>query len=173
VNAEDHDAAVVQAYHDSDPFPMRIRQSLIKTLTAIAASAPALSVQQLEAQELIAEIERLPHRSNQALWEQLGGKGEAPKHFSPGADALWNEFERGESWLTWSRAMMHMMPDDWQGRMAVLKREFTQHFTCSKVPREECFETTVRAKRDGKLVPIPEHLNNYRHLDRAALERYR
>ena len=87
----------------------------------------------------------------------------------PGQDALWEWFGLSyATFLTLPRVLMHEMPDEWQGEMARLLREADAAF-----PGVE-LHTTVRAtNRDGRLVPMPRWLLNYRHPDRAEIDRAR
>jgi hypothetical protein len=87
-----------------------------------------------------------------------GGKGQ---------EALWNWFCLSyASWLVLPRSLMHAMPDRWQGRMAVLLREFNETFE----DRER--EYFVQAKKDGKYVPLPEWASRqfYRHPVQSVID---
>jgi hypothetical protein len=83
----------------------------------------------------------------------------------PGYEALWNYFGLSYAgWLTLPRALMHEMPDEWQGRMAVLLEEW--HDTWANPPD---VRISVCNKRGNKFAPLPEVLCNYRRPDRAAI----
>lgn len=41
-----------------------------------------------------------------------------------GASDLWEEFARGQTWVTLPRSLLHEMPDDWQSRFAELLDEW-------------------------------------------------
>lgn len=63
------------------------------------------------------------------------------------------------SWLTMPRALMHEMPDEWQGRMAELIKEWDEYWDF----RELDLETFVSLRKDGRFSKAPEYLVNYRH----------
>lgn len=70
------------------------------------------------------------------------------------------------SWLTLPRVLMEAMPDDWQGRMAALLREYDEAF-----PNQPDLGTTVRATNAvGKLVLMPAWLLDYRWPDHDAVD---
>jgi hypothetical protein len=87
-----------------------------------------------------------------------------------GCDALWLWFGLSRaSFLTIPRVLMHEMPDDWQGRMAELLREYDATF-----PNQPDIGTRVQAiNLDGRLIPMPGWLVNYRHPDADAIARLR
>lgn len=68
------------------------------------------------------------------------------------------------SWLTLPRVLMEAMPDDWQGRMAALLHEYDDAMI-----NPPNLGTTVRVTVDGKMVPTPTWLTNYRHPDRQMI----
>ncbi|EPM55908.1 hypothetical protein A264_21789 [Pseudomonas syringae pv. actinidiae ICMP 19071] len=68
------------------------------------------------------------------------------------------------SWLTLPRVLMEAMPDDWQGRMAALLHEYDDAMI-----NPPNLGTTVRVTVDGKMVPTPTWLVNYRHPDRQMI----
>jgi len=72
------------------------------------------------------------------------------------------------SWLTLPRVLMARMPDDWQYRMADLLAEWEDAW-----PEQPEIGTRVMATRDGRLVPMPRFLIDYRHPDLEAIERLR
>lgn len=79
---------------------------------------------------------------------------------------LWDMFGLSRAaWLTIPRVLLHAMPDEWQDRMAVLLQEYEAAF-----PNQPDFGTSVRLTRNGKLVPIPEWVANYRHPNHAAID---
>lgn len=89
----------------------------------------------------------------------------------PGYAALWLWFGLSRaSWLTMPRVLMHEMPDDWQARMAQLLAEYDAAWS---IPEQYQCETMVTAKRGGKFVRLPHMLLNYRHPDKAAIDRLR
>lgn len=99
---------------------------------------------------------------DQALADQVVAEYEAP----PGHEKLWLWFGLSRaSWLTMPRALMHAMPDEWQGPMAGLLREFDDEFPnwCQQ-------QLYVMAKEGGKFTALPETLCNYRHPDRDAID---
>lgn len=87
-----------------------------------------------------------------------------------GHDRLWLWFGlRRASWLTIPRALLHEMPDEWQGRLADLLAEYVEAF-----PNQPDLGTTVRTTDlSGKLVPVPKWMLNYRHPDFAAIDELR
>jgi hypothetical protein len=87
-----------------------------------------------------------------------------------GEQLLWGWFGLSyASWLTLPRVLMHAMPDDWQGRMAVLLSEFDAAFP--NMP--EGHSTRVQVTVNGRLVPTPQWLSNYRRPDRHAIAQIR
>jgi hypothetical protein len=83
-----------------------------------------------------------------------------------GHDRLWGWFGLSRAaFLTLPRVLMHQMPDDWQRQMAALLEEYNATFT--NLPD---IGATVRATRDGKLVPMPDVYTNYRHPRREEIE---
>lgn len=77
-----------------------------------------------------------------------------------GEDRLWNWFSLSySSWLTMPRALMHEMPDEWQGKMAALLEEWDEHWDFKDID----FETCVQLRENGKFVSVPDWLSNYRH----------
>lgn len=86
-----------------------------------------------------------------------------------GRDRLWSWFGLSRAaFLTLPRVLMHEMPDDWQNRMAALLEEYNA--TYRNLPP---IGSTVRAMRDGRMIPMPEVFANYRHPDRAAIDALR
>lgn len=84
-----------------------------------------------------------------------------------GRDRLWGWFSLSyASFLTLPRVLMHEMPDDWQGKMVDLLREYDEAF-----PNQPDIGTRVQATRDGKLVKFPEWILNYRHPRYAEIEK--
>jgi hypothetical protein len=63
---------------------------------------------------------------------------------------------------------MHEMPDEWQGKMADLLDEYDATFR--NLPD---LGSTVRATRQGRIVPMPEVFKNYRHPNRSEIEALR
>ena len=73
------------------------------------------------------------------------------------------------SFLVLPRVVMEAMPIEWQDRMAALLQEYDEAF-----PNwPEGIGSSVRITKDGKLIPTPEWLLNYRHPDRDAIEKLR
>lgn len=92
---------------------------------------------------------------------------------SPGHEALWCYFGLSRaSFLTMSRAFMHEMPDDWQARMAALLHEWDATWDYSKLPDYVKVDLEVRAKKNGRLIALPEDLTNYRHPDSEVIQRW-
>lgn len=99
---------------------------------------------------------------DQALVDQVGAEHEAP----PGQEKLWCWFGLSRAaWLTMPRALMHSMPDEWQGRMAALLGEFDDEFPnwCQQ-------QLYVVAREGGRFRALPEALCNYRHPDRDGID---
>lgn len=83
-----------------------------------------------------------------------------------GRDALSCWFELSyASWLTLPRVLMEAMPDDWQGRMAALLREYDEAF-----PNPPNLGTRVQVTQGRRLVKTPSWLINYRRPDRDAVD---
>lgn len=84
----------------------------------------------------------------------------------PGEDTLqsWWGLDRA-SWLVLPRVMMDDMPPGWQAGMGVLLHEFGRAY-----PNQPDMGTTVRVTVDGRLVPTPPWILNYRCPDRKALD---
>lgn len=61
-------------------------------------------------------------------------------------------------------ALMHEMPDEWQGKMADLMDEWHEVYT--NMPD---IATSVCAKQKGKFIKIPSYFCNYRHPNKAAI----
>jgi hypothetical protein len=89
-------------------------------------------------------------------------------HIRHGNDALSCFFGLSKaSFLTLPRVLMEQMPDEWQGRMAVLLNEMGEKYTTGEL------EFTVHCKdRKGRFKRIPSELLNYRHPDDEALMKY-
>ena len=86
-----------------------------------------------------------------------------------GEDTLWEWFGLSHAaWLTLPRALMHEMPDAWQGRMASLLREFDVAYPFIEQPG---YGTQVTLKRERRFVSTPSWLTNYRHPDRDEILR--
>jgi len=86
-----------------------------------------------------------------------------------GQERLWLWFSLSYArWLTLPRVLMHEMPDEWQGKMAGLLEEFDREFPdwCQQ-------QLIVTAKEKGRFQPLPEVLCEYRHPDKAAIDRLR
>ena len=79
-----------------------------------------------------------------------------------GKDALWLWFGlSGASFLALPRVLMHEMPDEWQGRMAELLREYDAAF-----PNQPDISSRVQiTDLNGRLIPTPSWLTSYRHPD--------
>lgn len=67
------------------------------------------------------------------------------------------------------RVLMEDMPDEWQGRMAALLEEYDAAFP--GLTKEPGF--VVRSARQGEMIPVSEHLKNYKHPDVTAIKRLR
>lgn len=87
-----------------------------------------------------------------------------------GSDELWNWFECSRAtFLTIPRVLLHSMPDEWQGRLAKLLREYDEAF-----PNQPELGTTVRVvDMQGNLVKTPPWLLNYRHPNREEVKKLR
>lgn len=72
------------------------------------------------------------------------------------------------SWLTLPRVLMEAMPVEWQDRMAALLNEYREAF-----PNQPDIGTRVQVTRDGKLIPTPDWLINYRRPNRAEIDELR
>jgi hypothetical protein len=88
----------------------------------------------------------------------------------PGYDDLWLWFELSYArFLVLPRVLMHEMPDDWQGRMAALLREYSEAFP--NLPEIGCRVQCTTP--DGKLRSFPDWMLNYRHPDKTEIQRAR
>ena len=87
-----------------------------------------------------------------------------------GREKLWLWFELSyASFLTLPRVLMHEMPDEWQGKMAVLLNEYDEAF-----PNKPDIGSRVQVTDlNGRLIPCPAWLKNYRHPDRRAIQELR
>lgn len=75
-----------------------------------------------------------------------------------GEGQLWSWFSLSyASFAVIPRVLMHEMPDEWQGRMAKLLREFDEHWINLDL------QTRVQKVERGKMVKWPEWMLNYRH----------
>jgi len=70
------------------------------------------------------------------------------------------------SWLTIPRSFMQEMPDEWQGKMAQLLKEYNNTFDQTQV---EVDEVIVIGRKEGKNCKIPEWVSKYRHSDRNKI----
>ena len=73
------------------------------------------------------------------------------------------------SWLTVPRVLMQAMPAEWQERAGVLLAEYSAAFPNTP---DLTVGVTVRGP-DGKLVAMPQWLNNYRHPKQAEIDKCR
>lgn len=81
-----------------------------------------------------------------------------------GYDALWEWFGLTYAgWLTIPRVVLHAMPDDWQGRLAELLKEYDDAVNLDHPFTDLKFFVT--AKKGGKFVAMPRALTNYRRPD--------
>lgn len=92
------------------------------------------------------------------------------EHCGHGSDDLWLWFGPSRaSWLTIPRVLMHEMPDEWQGKMAALLREYQEAF-----PNQPDIGTRVQVTDlRRKLIPTPGWLINYRHPQRDEINKLR
>ena len=91
-----------------------------------------------------------------------------------GYDKLWLWFGLSyASWLTLPRVFMHAMPDDWQGRMAKLLKEYDEAFDFYKAGLD--YETCVSLKRDGRYTTMPDLFSRqmYRHPRNEVIDSFR
>ena len=87
-----------------------------------------------------------------------------------GYDRLWVWFGCSRaSWLTMPRIMMHQMPDDWQNKMAELLEEWDETWDSQDMPTPH---VAARGK-NNRFTRWPSWLLNYRHPDKAELEKLR
>ena len=85
-----------------------------------------------------------------------------------GFEALWVWFGLSRaSFLTLPRAMMHEMPDEWQGRMAELLLEWDDAW-----PNFPNVELSATCRKDGRLVAMPDDWKDYRHTTEGAFDIY-
>lgn len=84
----------------------------------------------------------------------------------PGHDALWGWFGLSyAAFLTIPRVLLHEMPDEWQGRLADLLREFDETYYSLELP-----EMNVQAVGPGnRFMRWPRWLLEYRHPDRETI----
>ena len=88
----------------------------------------------------------------------------------PGHCALWQWFGPGRAaFLTLPRALMHAMPDHWQGRMADLLDQYSATYPNMPDVHTRVVITTSRGKRIG----YPAWLIDYRHPDHEAIAKLR
>ncbi len=86
-----------------------------------------------------------------------------------GYDALWLWFGLGRaSWLTIPRVLMHDMPDEWQGKMAELLKEYEQTY-----PVQPEITVNVTIKENNKFTKLFDWLNDYRHPCKNSILRMR
>ena len=94
---------------------------------------------------------------------------EATGYVQGGYDRLWDWFSLSyASFLTLPRAMMHEMPEEWQWKMAALLEEWDKTWDSNELP-----EPSVTAKKDGKFTKWPDWLLNYRHPNKAEINKLR
>lgn len=87
-----------------------------------------------------------------------------------GHEKLWDWFSLSyASFLVMPRAMMHEMPDEWQGKMADLLTEWDEMTDC---PDDEITGITVSIRKNNKFASMPTELLNYRHPDTEALSHW-
>lgn len=72
------------------------------------------------------------------------------------------------SFLVLPRVLMHEMPDEWQRRMAALLEEFDEEFP--GLAGGPGFTVRAVSLEDGRLVPMPSELTNYRHPQRMEID---
>ncbi len=72
------------------------------------------------------------------------------------------------SWLTLPRVLMEAMSLEWQDKMAMLLNEYNEAF-----PNQPKIGTRVQITRNGKLIPTPVWLINYRRPDREVINQLR
>ena len=73
------------------------------------------------------------------------------------------------SWLTVPRVLMEAMPEEWQRKIAILLNEYEETF-----PNQPDLGTRVYVTNGkGKLTKTPPWLINYRHPDKAEIDRLR
>lgn len=102
-----------------------------------------------------------------ALSQWLGSNGPADPSQSETLARWWGLSYA--SWLTMPRVLMQAMPAEWQERAGVLLAEYNAAF-----PNMPNYGTTVRATEPGgKLVAMPQWLNNYRYPNRAEIDKCR
>jgi hypothetical protein len=83
-----------------------------------------------------------------------------------GHDALWLWFGLDlASFLVMPRVMLHAMPDEWQATMARLCNEWDETWI-----NQPSIGTRVQVTQNGKLIPTPDWIVNYRYPDRKQLE---
>ena len=103
--------------------------------------------------------------------EQPGAPGVAVQQVvgTPGYDALWLWFGIGRAgWLTIPRALLHEMPDEWQGKLAELLNEYEQTF-----PNQPDVSTQVMIRKGNRFTSEYAWLNNYRHPSREKINSMR
>jgi len=76
----------------------------------------------------------------------------------------WFGLERA-SFLTLPRVLMEAMSVEWQDRMAALLNEYDAAF-----PNQPDLGTRVQITAQGKLIPMPGWLKNYRRPEYAVIE---
>lgn len=84
-------------------------------------------------------------------------------------DDLWTWFGLSyASFLVLPRVLMHEMPVEWQRQMAKLLWEYQDAF-----PNQPDITTSVQARKDGRLIKMPEWLCDYRRPDENQIAKLR
>lgn len=84
-----------------------------------------------------------------------------------GHDKLWEWFGLSrDSFLIMPRSMMHEMPDEWQSKMADLLNEWDDTWDMSDIGVDQVHAV---ARKNGKIVKIPDWVKNYRHPDKLKI----
>lgn len=88
-----------------------------------------------------------------------------------GYEALWRQFDRGQSFLVWPRSLMHEMPDDWQLRAAELLEEWDAAW---QWPNDwPIAYISARNGRTNRFTRWPDWLLKYKYRDRDKIDELR
>lgn len=86
-----------------------------------------------------------------------------------GYQELWGWWGLSYStFLVLPRVLMHEMPDEWQGKMAGLLKEFNDAF-----PGADHQSRPMLVGKDNKLTKWPGWILNYRYPDQSEIEKLR
>lgn len=79
----------------------------------------------------------------------------------------WFSLDRA-TWLTIPRVLLEAMPDEWQGRLAILLNEYDEHY-----PNIPDMGTRVLVTQNGRTIKTPPQLLNYRYPSQKFIDQIR